>query len=130
MSNINKKIGKSIGKTIIKTVKKFGIRPDDITDMLSEADIDGLIASELLKLKSENADNIVLIGSYDGKDFKFKAHDIIISETENGKIAEIGNSHTFTFFGKSETDHFTLTGLIKDLLELLFNSFEKDKKKK
>jgi len=125
---MNKKIGKSIGKAVVKQIKRFGIRPDDITDMLTEFDIDGMITGELQKLKSENADNIVLIGSYDGKKFKFKAHDILITETENGKIAEIGSSHSFTLFGNTETEYFTISSLIKDLLELFFNSFDKKKK--
>ena len=122
------KIGKSIAKTVFKQIKKFGIRPDDITDMLEEADIDGIIAEKLNELKESETDTIVLAGYYEDSKFKFSAVSVVKEKTEKGTEMRITKRHKFSFFRNEKTDHFTITELISSLLNMMFSVTEKNNK--
>jgi len=121
------KIGEKIGKTIFKNIKRFGLRTDDITDMITEFGIDKIIAETLEKSKKGKNENTVLIGYYDNDEFKFRIVGLYPDRNiDNEDIQRVAGSYPIQFFG-TEKQTFTLTELINQLITLAFDSDKKDK---
>ena len=121
------KIGDKIGKTIIKNIKRFGLRPDDITDMITEFGIDQIIAEVLETSKKGKNENPVLIGYYDNDEFKFRVVGLSVDHNmDNEEIQKVAGTYPIQFFG-TEKKTFTITELINELITIAFNSDKKEK---
>ena len=127
----NLKIGQKVGKTLLKTLTKFGLRPDDIVEMIEEIGIDNIIAEQLQEIKTEENEKIVIFGYADeDNNFKFTAAGISEIKTESGTVSQIGKQYPFDFFGQKQVTVFTITGMIGELIKLAFSSLDKPKQKK
>lgn len=111
-------IGKGVGKALLKSLKVFGLRPDDITDLLTEFELDSFIVNEIKEIvKKDHANNIKIIGEVNEKG------KIVFSA-----IDDLGKTHSINFFGVQK-NNFSITNLVTELVNLAFNSIEKENKK-